>query len=167
MVRTLEEGVALTERSSAEPAPHPGRGGPPGRRRDPQLWALTRKCRSTTSAACACPTDVTLLWAEDNWGNIRRLRPPRTQASVRRRRLLSLRLPRRAAQLPVDRHQPDSKIAEQMRLAKAYGAESRLDRQRWPLQGLRLPTEYSSVSRGTPRDGRGEQPASSRACGGA
>ena len=79
-------------------------------RKMPQLWASTRKCRNYYDNGLRVPDDVTLLWAEDNWGNVRRL-PARggPHASGRRRRLLPLRLRRRPAQLQVDEHQPDAR----------------------------------------------------------
>ena len=84
----------------------------------------TRRCRIFTTRGMRVPDDVTLLWAEDNWGNVRRLPTARRAQAFRRRgHLLSLRLPRRPAQLSVAEHQPISKIWEQMSLAKQYGAD--------------------------------------------
>ena len=74
----------------------------------PQLWCLYKEVQDFYNAGMRVPDDVTLLWADDNWGNIRRLpTADRTPAQRRRGNLLSLRLPRRTAQLPVDQHQPD------------------------------------------------------------
>jgi hypothetical protein len=39
----------------------------------PQLWCLYKEVQDYYEAGMRVPDDVTLLWAEDNWGNIRRL----------------------------------------------------------------------------------------------
>jgi hypothetical protein len=39
----------------------------------PQLWCLYKEVQEYYSAGLRVPEDVTLLWADDNWGNIRRL----------------------------------------------------------------------------------------------
>lgn len=39
----------------------------------PQLWCLYKEVQDYYNAGMRVPDDVTLLWAEDNWGNIRRL----------------------------------------------------------------------------------------------
>jgi hypothetical protein len=42
----------------------------------PQLWALYKEVQSYYEHGMRVPDDVTLLWADDNWGNIRRLPTP-------------------------------------------------------------------------------------------
>ena len=48
--------------------------------RDPadvsQVWALYKEVQAYYDAGMRVPDDVTLLFADDNWGNIRRLPPP-------------------------------------------------------------------------------------------
>jgi len=39
----------------------------------PQLWALYKEVQSYYENGMRVPDDVTLLWCDDNWGNIRRL----------------------------------------------------------------------------------------------
>lgn len=39
----------------------------------PQLWCLYKEVLEFYNAGMRVPDDVTLLWAEDNWGNVRRL----------------------------------------------------------------------------------------------
>jgi hypothetical protein len=39
----------------------------------PQLWCLYKEVQDFYNAGMRAPDDVTLLWAEDNWGNVRRL----------------------------------------------------------------------------------------------
>ena len=68
--------------------------------RVPQDWALYKEVQEYYEAGMRVPDDVTLLWCDDNWGNIRRLPTPEEREARRwRRYLLSLRLRRRAAQL--------------------------------------------------------------------
>ncbi len=44
--------------------------------RVPQLWCLYKEVQEFYAAGLRVPDDVTLLWADDNWGNIRRLPTP-------------------------------------------------------------------------------------------
>lgn len=39
----------------------------------PQMWCLYKEVQSYIMQGLQVPPDVTLLWADDNWGNIRRL----------------------------------------------------------------------------------------------
>jgi hypothetical protein len=39
----------------------------------PQLWCLYKEVQGYYNKGMRVPDDVTLLWAEDNWGNVRRL----------------------------------------------------------------------------------------------
>ncbi|PTY07419.1 glycosyl hydrolase [Opitutaceae bacterium EW11] len=41
--------------------------------RIPQLWCLYKEVQDFYEEGMTVPDDVTLLWAEDNWGNVRRL----------------------------------------------------------------------------------------------
>ena len=42
----------------------------------PQVWALYKEVQSFYERGMRVPDDVTLLWADDNWGNVRRLPTP-------------------------------------------------------------------------------------------
>jgi hypothetical protein len=42
----------------------------------PQLWALYKEVQDYYDKGMRVPDDVTLLFADDNWGNIRRLPKP-------------------------------------------------------------------------------------------
>lgn len=42
----------------------------------PQVWALYKEVQDYYDKGMRVPDDVTLLFADDNWGNIRRLPPP-------------------------------------------------------------------------------------------
>jgi hypothetical protein len=44
--------------------------------RVPQLWALYKEVQDYYEKGMRVPDDVTLLWCDDNWGNIRRLPTP-------------------------------------------------------------------------------------------
>jgi len=44
--------------------------------RVPQVWALYKEVQAYYEAGMRVPDDVTLLWCDDNWGNIRRLPTP-------------------------------------------------------------------------------------------
>jgi hypothetical protein len=43
---------------------------------DPQIWALYKEVQGYYEKGMRVPDDVTLLWCDDNWGNIRRLPTP-------------------------------------------------------------------------------------------
>jgi hypothetical protein len=42
----------------------------------PQMWCLYKEVQGYYEAGMRVPDDITLLWTEDNWGNIRRLPTP-------------------------------------------------------------------------------------------
>src|ERR1035441_1178448 len=42
----------------------------------PQLWALYKEVQDYYDKGMRVSDDVTLLWCDDNWGNIRRLPTP-------------------------------------------------------------------------------------------
>ena len=124
MVRTLDEGVALTERIVAEQRRILAAEIRPDVTTIPQLWALYKEVQEYYERGLRVPDDVTLLWAEDNWGNIRRLPTP-----AERRRPGGAGVyyhfdyhggPRSYQWIDTN---PIPKIAEQMRLAKQYGAD--------------------------------------------
>ncbi|MCR6630468.1 MAG: glycosyl hydrolase 115 family protein [Magnetospirillum sp.] len=46
------------------------------RQEQPQLWALYKEVQDYYEAGMRVPDDVTLLWCDDNWGNLRRLPTP-------------------------------------------------------------------------------------------
>ena len=43
---------------------------------DPQVWALYKEVQEYYEKGMRVPDDVTLLWSDDNWGNLRRLPTP-------------------------------------------------------------------------------------------
>ena len=99
--------------------PRPSHGCDPDVTQVPQVWALYKEVQDYYEKGMRVPDDVTLLWCDDNWGNIRRLPTPEERKPRRRRgHLLPLRLRRRPAHLQVDQHRSRSpKVWEQMHLA--------------------------------------------------
>ena len=90
----------------------------------PQVWCLYKEVMHYYNAGMRVPDDVTLLWAEDNWGNVRRL----PTADERQRRGGA------GVYYHFDYHggprsyqwinaNPIPKIWDQMSLAKQYGAD--------------------------------------------
>jgi hypothetical protein len=109
----------------------------------PQLWCLYKEVQGYYENGLRVPDDVTLLWAEDNWGNVRRL----PTAEERRR-------PGGAGvYYHFDYHggprsyqwintSPIAKIWDQMSLAKQYGADRVWIVNVGHFKGYELPTEY-------------------------
>ena len=92
--------------------------------RVPQLWCLYKEVQEFYEAGLRVPDDVTLLWAEDNWGNVRRL-----PSAAERRRSGGA-----GVYYHFDYHggprsyqwvntSPIPKIWDQMVLARQYGAD--------------------------------------------
>ena len=90
----------------------------------PQLWCLYKEVQGYYNEGLRVPDDVTMLWAEDNWGNIRRL-----PNAAERRRSGGAGIyyhfdyhggPRNYQWLNTS---PIPKIWDQMSLAKQYGAD--------------------------------------------
>lgn len=90
----------------------------------PQMWCLYKEVQDFYNEGLRVPDDVTLLWAEDNWGNVRRL----PSADERQRSGGA------GVYYHFDYHggprsyqwintSPISKIWDQLSLAKQYGAD--------------------------------------------
>jgi len=111
--------------------------------RIPQVWTLYKEVQQYYENGLRVPDDVTLLWAEDNWGNVRRL----PSAEERNR-------PGGAGvYYHFDYHggprsyqwintNPIAKIWEQMSLAKQYGADRIWIVNVGHFKGYELPMEY-------------------------
>lgn len=90
----------------------------------PQLWALYKEVQAYYERGMRVPDDVTLLWCDDNWGNIRRL--PAAEERARKGgagvyyHFDYVGGPRNYKWLNTV---PLTKIWEQMHLAHAYGAD--------------------------------------------
>jgi hypothetical protein len=48
----------------------------------PQMWALYKEVQDYYDAGMRVPDDVTLLWCDDNWGDIRRLPTPEERTFI-------------------------------------------------------------------------------------
>lgn len=109
----------------------------------PQLWCPYKEVLDFYNAGFRVPDDVTILWTDDNWGNIRRL----PTAEERKRSGGA------GIYYHVDYHggprnyqwistSPISKIWEQMSLAKEYGADRIWIVNVGHLKGYELPISY-------------------------
>ncbi len=111
--------------------------------RVPQLWCLYKEVQDFYNAGMRVPDDVTLLWAEDNWGNVRRL-----PTAEERRRSGGAGVyyhfdyhggPRSYQWLNTS---PVPKIWDQMSLAKQYGADRIWIVNVGHFKGYEFPLEY-------------------------
>ncbi len=109
----------------------------------PQLWCLYKEVQEYYKEGLRVPDDVTLLWADDNWGNIRRL-----PAEAERQRTGGAGVyyhfdyvggPRNYKWINTN---PIPKIWEQMTLAKEYGADRIWIVNVGHFKGLEFPVEY-------------------------
>jgi len=119
----------------------------------PQVWCLYKEVMDYYNAGMRVPDDVTLLWAEDNWGNVRRL-----PSAEERQRSGGAGIyyhfdyhggPRNYQWINTD---PIPKIWDQMSLAKQYGADRVWIVNVGHFKGYELPMEYFlSLAWDTPR----------------
>ncbi|HEX5399549.1 MAG TPA: glycosyl hydrolase 115 family protein, partial [Verrucomicrobiae bacterium] len=109
----------------------------------PQVWCLYKEVMDYYNAGMRVPDDVTLLWAEDNWGNVRRLPTPEE-----RKRSGGAGIyyhfdyhggPRSYQWINTD---PIPKIWDQMSLAKQYGADRVWIVNVGHFKGYELPMQY-------------------------
>ena len=109
----------------------------------PQLWCLYKEVQDYYKAGMRVPDDVTLLWAEDNWGNIRRL-----PTAEERKRSGGAGIyyhfdyhggPRSYQWINTN---PIAKIWDQMSLAKQYGADKIWIVNVGHFKGYEFPIEY-------------------------
>jgi hypothetical protein len=68
-----ESNVALLEQIVADQRTILAENQAPDVTRVPQLWALYKEVQAYYEKGMRVPDDVTLLWCDDNWGNLRRL----------------------------------------------------------------------------------------------
>jgi hypothetical protein len=109
----------------------------------PQMWCLYKEVQDYYQEGMRVPDDVTLLWAEDNWGNVRRL----PTADERKRSGGA------GVYYHFDYHggprsyqwintSPIPKIWDQMSLAKQYGADRIWIVNVGHFRGYEIPIEY-------------------------
>ena len=109
----------------------------------PQLWCLYKEVQDFYKAGLRVPDDVTLLWAEDNWGNVRRLP---TADELKRSGGAGVYYhfdyhggPRSYQWINTN---PIAKIWDQMSLAKQYGADRIWIVNVGHFKGYEFPLEY-------------------------
>ncbi len=109
----------------------------------PQLWCLYKEVQEYYNAGLRVPDDVTLLWADDNWGDLRRLP---TESERRRSGGAGIYYhfdyvggPRNYKWINTN---PIPKVWEQMTLAKEYGADRIWIVNVGHFKGLEFPLEY-------------------------
>ncbi len=109
----------------------------------PQLWCLYKEVLDFYNAGMRAPDDVTLLWAEDNWGNVRRL-----PTAEERQRSGGAGVyyhfdyhggPRNYQWLNTS---PIAKVWDQLSLAKQYGADRIWIVNVGHFKGYEFPLEY-------------------------
>jgi hypothetical protein len=109
----------------------------------PQLWCLYKEIMDYYNEGMKVPDNITLLWADDNWGNLRRLP---TQDERKRSGGSGVYYhfdyhggPRSYEWINTN---PIAKIWDQMSLAKQYGADRIWIVNVGHFKGYELPTEY-------------------------
>ena len=109
----------------------------------PQLWCLYKEVLDFYNAGMRVPDDVTLLWPDDNWGNIRRL-PTADERTRSGGAGIYYHFdyhggPRSYQWINTN---PIAKIWDQMSLAKQYGADRIWIVNVGHFKGYELPLEY-------------------------
>jgi hypothetical protein len=91
---------------------------------DPKVWALYKEVQAYYEKGMRVPDQITLLWCDDNWGNIRRLPTPEERNRPGGAGIYYhfdyVGDPRNYKWINTN---PISKVWEQMHLARAYGAD--------------------------------------------
>jgi hypothetical protein len=109
----------------------------------PQVWALYKEVQEYYEKGMRVPDDVTLLWCDDNWGNIRRLPTPeerkRSGGAGIYYHFDYVGGPRSYKWLNTV---PITKIREQMTLAYHYGADRIWIVNVGDLKPMEFPTEF-------------------------
>jgi Glycosyl hydrolase family 115 len=109
----------------------------------PQLWCLYKEVQDYYEAGLRVPDDVTLLWAEDNWGNLRRVpsadERPRPGGAGIYYHFDYHGGPRGYQWINTN---PLPKIWDQMTLAKQYGADRIWIVNVGHFKGYELPMEF-------------------------
>jgi hypothetical protein len=109
----------------------------------PQVWALYKEVQDYYEKGMRVPDDVTLLWCDDNWGNIRRLPTPDERARPGGAGIYYhfdyVGGPRSYKWLNVT---PLPKVWEQMHLAWRHGADRLWVVNVGDLKPMEVPTEF-------------------------
>jgi hypothetical protein len=109
----------------------------------PQLWCLYKEVQEYYEKGLRVPDDVTLLWAEDNWGDVRRLPTPEERKRPGGAGVYYhfdyVGGPRNYKWINTN---PIPKICDQLTLAKEYGADRIWIVNVGHFKGLEFPIEY-------------------------
>src|SRR5271170_4050548 len=109
----------------------------------PQDWALYKEVQAYYEKGMRVPDDVTLLWCDDNWGNIRRLPTPQERSRSGGAGIYYhfdyVGDPRSYKWINTN---PLPKIWEQMNLAYRYGADRIWVVNVGDLKPMEFPTEF-------------------------
>jgi len=109
----------------------------------PQVWTLYKEVQNYYEHGMRVPEDVTLLWSDDNWGDIRRLPSPgswhRSGSAGVYYHFDYVGEPRNYKWLNTN---PTTKIWEQMNLAHHYGASRIWIVNVGHLKGYELPIQF-------------------------
>jgi hypothetical protein len=143
MTQTAAEGMALLEKIVDVQRRMIAEEINPDVTKVPQLWCLYKEVQGYYENGLRVPDDVTLLWAEDNWGDVRRL-----PTAEERKRPGGAGVyyhfdyhggPRSYQWIDTN---PIAKIWDQMSLAKQYGADRIWIVNVGHFKGYEFPTEY-------------------------
>jgi hypothetical protein len=110
---------------------------------NPKVWALYKEVQTYYEKGMRVPDDITLLWCDDNWGNIRRLPTPeerkRSGGAGIYYHFDYVGDPRNYKWINTN---PIAKVWEQMNLALAYGANRIWIVNVGDLKPMEFPIEY-------------------------
>ncbi|MCU0787291.1 MAG: glycosyl hydrolase 115 family protein, partial [Verrucomicrobia bacterium] len=140
---TETESVSLLERIVADQRRLIGEIINPDVAQVPQVWALYKEVQGYYERGMRVPDDVTLLWCDDNWGNLRRLPTPkermRSGSAGIYYHLDYVGSPRSYKWINVS---PLPKIWEQMNMAYEYGANQIWVVNVGDLKPMEIPIEF-------------------------
>ncbi|HMW47238.1 MAG TPA: glycosyl hydrolase 115 family protein, partial [Cellvibrionaceae bacterium] len=109
----------------------------------PQVWCLYKEVQAYYEKGMRVPDDITLLWSDDNWGNVRRLPTPaerhRSGGAGVYYHFDYVGAPRSYRWINTV---PLAKIWEQMNLAYQFGAKQIWITNVGDLKPMEFPTEY-------------------------
>jgi Glycosyl hydrolase family 115/Gylcosyl hydrolase family 115 C-terminal domain len=124
MPMTEGENIALLETIVSDQSSILDAHSTPALRGDPKVWALYKEVQAYYEKGMRVPDDVTLLWCDDNWGNIRRLPTPEERKRPGGAGIYYhfdyVGDPRNYKWIDTN---PIAKVWEQMHLAHVYGAD--------------------------------------------
>jgi hypothetical protein len=134
---------------------------------DPQVWALYKEVQAYYEKGMRVPDDVTLLWCDDNWGNIRRLPTPEERNGREARGfIITSTMWATRATISGSTPIPSAKVWEQMNLALEYGADKIWIVNVGDLKPMEFPIEFFlSYGARSGAVGQGSVAGVSRACG--